>query len=96
MQTHFSNTLKSALVIGLLAANPVTNGYAQPKWPTVTNETRPWTRWWWLGSAVDAPGITQNLEAYRKAGLGGMEITPIYGIQGQEHRHIDFLTAPWM
>ena len=96
MNVHFSTALRSALLIGFLAANPVTNGYAQPKWPTVTNETRPWTRWWWLGSAVDAPGITQNLEAYRKAGLGGVEITPIYGIQGQEHRHIDFLTVPWM
>lgn len=96
MNVHFSTALRSALLIGFLAANPVTNGYAQPKWPAVTHETRPWTRWWWLGSAVDAPGITQNLEAYRKAGLGGVEITPIYGIQGKEHRHIDFLTAPWM
>jgi hypothetical protein len=96
MNVHFSTALRSALITGLLAANPITNGYAQPKWPVVTNETRPWTRWWWLGSAVDAPGITQNLEAYSKAGLGGVEITPIYGIQGQEHRHIDFLTAPWM
>ena len=87
---------KCGLMLAMSTAMASTNVHAQPKWPSVTNETRPWTRWWWLGSAVDPNGITQNLEAYRKAGLGGVEITPIYGIQGQEHRHIDFLTPSWM
>ena len=82
--------------MGLAFGYTITNVHAQPKWPAVKNETRPWTRWWWLGSAVDTPGITQNLEAYRKAGIGGVEITPIYGIQGQENRHIEFLTPAWM
>ena len=47
-------------------------------------EARPATRWWWLGSAVDATNLTYNLEEYAKAGLGGVEITPIYGVQGND------------
>ncbi|MBS1606386.1 MAG: hypothetical protein JST42_27255, partial [Bacteroidetes bacterium] len=42
-------------------------------WPAVTQTARPWTRWWWMGSAVDRAGLTWNLEQYKAAGLGGME-----------------------
>jgi hypothetical protein len=69
---------------------------AQPRWPAVTAETRPWTRWWWHGSAVDAKNLTANLESYRAAGLGGVEITPIYGVRGGEDRYIPFLSQEWM
>jgi alpha-L-rhamnosidase len=96
MKTDIRLLRKYGLLLAVSALSVSTNGYAQPKWPAVTSETRPWTRWWWLGSAVDPQGITQNLEAYRSVGLGGVEITPIYGIQGQEKRHIEFLTPEWM
>ena len=65
-------------------------------WPEVRRETRPWTRWWWPGSAVDAAGITRQLEQFSAAGLGGVEITPIYGALGAEDRYVDFLTPAWM
>ena len=53
-------------------------------WPATDSITKPWTRWWWLGSAVNEKGLEYNLEALRAAGIGGVEITPIYGIKGQE------------
>ena len=34
--------------------------YAQ-EWPAVRPEARPATRWWWLGSAVDATNLTYNM-----------------------------------
>ena len=68
----------------------------QPKWPSITSTTKPWTRWWWPGSAVNAKDITGNLEAYKAAGLGGVEITPIYGVAGKEKEFIDYLTPQWM
>ena len=40
--------------------------------PPVTAETKPWTRFWWMGSSVDAAGLRAALEAYREAGLGGV------------------------
>ena len=55
-----------------------------------------WTRWWWPGSAVDKENITRQLEEFARVGVGGVEITPIYGAQGYEERYIDFLTPQWV
>lgn len=71
---------------------PETPGY----WPAVTQTSKPWTRWWWLGSGVDHPNLTRELEAFAKAGIGGVEICPIYGAMGAEERFIDFLSPKWM
>jgi len=38
-------------------------------WPEATRECRPWTRWWWLGSAVDQTNLTRLLTQYQDAGL---------------------------
>lgn len=69
---------------------------AQLNWPSVTNVTKPWTRWWWEGSAVNKKDLTWNLEQYQKAGLGGVELTPIYGVYGHEKEFINFLSPQWM
>jgi hypothetical protein len=66
------------------------------QWPAPTHENRPWTRWWWLGSAVDKTNLTRLLTEYRDAGIGGVEICPIYGAKGYEDRFIDFLSPKWM
>jgi hypothetical protein len=65
-------------------------------WPVVTRESKPWTRWWWMGSAVDTVNINWMLEQYAEAGFGGMEITPIYGVMGMESRKIAFLSEGWL
>ncbi len=65
-------------------------------WPRVERDMRPWTRWWWLGSAVDKAGLTAELERYRRAGLGGVEITPIYGVRGEESLYHRFLSEGWL
>ena len=67
-----------------------------PSWPPVTSETRPWTRWWWMGSAVDESGLTAELEALRAAGAGGVEITPIYGVSGMEAAFVPYLSDRWV
>ena len=36
------------------------------------------------------------MEAYRQAGLGGLELTPIYGVAGYEDRFVPFLSPVWM
>lgn len=71
-------------------------GNAQIKWPAITQETKPWARWWWEGSAVDKKNLTVNMEDYKAAGLGGLEVTPIYGVYGYEKQFIDFLSPKWM
>ena len=61
-----------------------------------TDSARPGIRWWWLGSAVDTTNLTWNLEQFAKAGIGAVEITPIYGVQGNEKNDIDYLSPKWM
>ena len=68
----------------------------QRGWPPIAAETRPWTRWWWQGSAVDSRSITAQLEALAAAGIGGVEVTPIYGVRGAEARFISYLSPQWM
>ncbi|MCM1313555.1 MAG: glycosyl hydrolase family 2 [Bacteroides sp.] len=66
------------------------------QWITVEPEARPYTRWWWLGSAVDEQNLTYNLTEYAKAGIGGVEITPIYGVQENDKNDIPYLSPKWM
>jgi hypothetical protein len=65
-------------------------------WPDITRENRPWTRWWWPGNIVSPGDITANMEKYSEAGLGGLEITSIYGVRGHEDKFIDYLSPEWM
>jgi hypothetical protein len=65
-------------------------------WPAVTSEMKPWTRWWWQGSAVEPASLSEQLAALAQAGLGGVEITPIYGVRGTEDRFIPFLSDDWV
>jgi len=65
-------------------------------WAEITRESKPGTRWWWLGSDVDSLNLTYNLEALSKAGIGGVEITPIYGVKNREKYYIDYLSPRWM
>ncbi|MRX69433.1 alpha-L-rhamnosidase [Flavobacterium resistens] len=65
-------------------------------WPKSTNINQPWARWWWMGSAVDKPNLKKRLLDFHNAGIGGVEITPIYGVKGEENNFIDYLSPKWM
>ena len=65
-------------------------------WPTAKPEAKPGTRWWWLGSAVDEAGLQWNLNEYARAGIGAVEITPIYGVKGNDSHNIAYLSPEWM
>ncbi len=65
-------------------------------WYPIEPIHRPYVRWWWLGSAVDPEGLTCQLEEFAAKGFGGVEITPIYGVQGNEQNEVDYLSPRWM
>ena len=65
-------------------------------WPPITKFQRPWTYWWWMGSAVDETNLVRELTRYRDAGLGGVHIIPIYGAKGWEDRYVKYLSPRWM
>jgi hypothetical protein len=70
--------------------------WAQIKWPPTSMQTKPWTRWWWQGSAVDTVNLGDLMQKYKEAGLGGLEITPIYGVKGSEVKFVDYLSDQWV
>lgn len=65
-------------------------------WPQVETTMKPWTRWWWMGNAVDKDNLTRRMEEFADAGLGGVEITPIFGVRGTEDRFLKHLSPQWM
>src|SRR4051794_24139801 len=71
-------------------------GSQQKVWPTITSQMKPWTRWWWMGNAVDKNNLARRLSQMDSVGIGGVEITPIYGVKGYEASYIDFLSPKWM
>lgn len=83
-------------LLGLCTAASAVANSTTAEWPEVKTEAKPGTRWWWLGSAVDKANLTYTLETYAKAGIGAVEITPIYGVKGNEKNDIDFLSDRWM
>ncbi|WP_201986020.1 glycosyl hydrolase [Hymenobacter rubidus] len=88
--------MKRLLPSLFLATLGLTAQAQAPKWPAITQQTKPWTRWWWEGSAVNKADLTTVMTEYQKANLGGMEITTIYGVKGAESQFIDFLSPKWM
>ncbi len=90
--------IKRLSYAGLLVCLPLL-AFGQPSptdWYDITTVNKPFVRWWWHGSAVDPEGLTFNLEEFARQGLGGVEITPIYGVQGNEANDIDYLSDKWM
>jgi len=63
--------------------------------PAAFSTSKPWAYWWWPGSAVTEIGITHNLEAFSKAGFGGLHIIPIYGAKGYEAQFQPYLSPGW-
>ncbi len=96
MQLHkiFPVLLLGTLTFGIAKAQkPVKNTGG---WPVIEKQMKPWTRWWWMGNAVDEQNLSAVLQKYKDAGLGGVEITPIYGAKGYEKQYLDFLSPAWM
>ena len=53
---------------------------------------KPWTYWWWMGSAANRADITWQMERFAAKGLGGVHIIPIYGAKGFESKFVPFLS----
>ena len=86
----------TCLTVAPSASGAETGATAAVEWPAVTQSAKPWTRWWWHGSAVDKENLTRLLEEYHAAGLGGVEITCIYGVKGNEEHNLVFRSPEWV
>ncbi|MGC3992372.1 MAG: glycosyl hydrolase [Chthoniobacteraceae bacterium] len=89
-------TGKLPLLAALMLALNLPATAQSTEWPPVTEQTKPWTRWWWPGDEVNATDLQHEMQRYAAAGLGGVEITPIYGVKGHDAEAIPYLSPAWM
>ncbi len=73
------------LVVMALAAGPLAAAQAadpladlRTLWREPPADARPMMRWWWFGPAVEPAGLDRELQAMADAGLGGVEVQPVY------------------
>lgn len=88
--------MKRLLFLMLLASATAAAADSPEAWPEATQMSKPWTRWWWPGNAVDRESLSAQLRALADAGIGGVEITPIYGARGAEPREVEYLSPRWV
>ena len=87
-QIHFFYYTIFFLVINLLKGVDLTKASAKisgsddklfQAFKNPSSEAKPFTRWWWGGNVLNAQEIVRQLEAFKEAGLGGVEINPAGG-----------------
>ena len=69
---------------------------ATPAWPPPTREMRPWCYNWWMGNAIDAPGLEKQARELVEAGFGGFHGIPIYEVKDASHPPVDYLSDDWV
>ena len=95
------------LVAVLLAAVPLAAAQrADPLadlrrvWEQPSPDARPMMRWWWFGPAVTPDGLDRELQAMHDAGLGGVEVQPVYPLvpddRGRGLVNHPFVSTPFL
>jgi hypothetical protein len=63
-------------------------------------DARPIMRWWWFGPAVTKPELQTELETMQKAGIGGVEIQPVYPLMlndpAKDIRNLKYLSPDFL
>ena len=88
---EMKNYIKTIFSVFLLVLN-FSVFAQQPEWLAAPVYSGTWTRWWWMDNAVDTANIRRELNEMAYAGIRGVEITPIYGVKGEDERAIPFLS----
>lgn len=70
------------------AASELEQNFSRPP-----DSARPWVYWFWLNGNVTREGITADLEAMKRVGIGGVLIMEVD--QGAPVGPVDFMSDPW-
>ncbi len=71
-----------------LAADNLERGFLSPP-----DSARPWVYWFWLNGNITREGITTDLEAMKRVGIGGVLIMEVD--QGAPVGPVDFMGTQW-
>lgn len=72
----------------VVSADDLESGFVNPP-----DSARPWVYWFWLNGNITREGITADLEAMKRVGVGGVLIMEVD--QGVPVGPIDFMGDPW-
>jgi hypothetical protein len=73
-----------------LCADPLESGFANPP-----DSTKPWCYWYWISDNLSKPGITKDLEAMARVGIGEALIGNIYDLGNAPAGTTRVLTPEW-
>lgn len=105
---HLAIALMILMVVGipsqdLYAAGKATSGAGMPRTIGATDlaksfvsppaNARPWVYWFWLNGNITREGITADLEAMKRVGIGGVLIMEVD--QGAPVGPVDFMGDKW-
>jgi len=71
------------------ASSSLEKGFLHPP-----DSARPWVFWFWLNGNINSNAITADLEAMKRAGIGGVAIMDVD--QGAPKGPVEFGTAAWV
>src|SRR5512147_49778 len=101
MKTRGSFAAAAVVCVGLLLIGAFSVGRATAQAPGELEKgflrppdaARPWVYWFWLNGNITREGITADLEAMRRAGIGGVLIMEVD--QGAPVGPVDFMGPRW-
>ncbi len=70
------------------AADALEQGFKTPP-----DSAKPWVYWFWMNGNITKEGITADLEAMKRVGIGGAVMMSVSGLIPQGR--VDFLTEEW-
>ncbi|MCX7006196.1 MAG: glycosyl hydrolase [Kiritimatiellaeota bacterium] len=85
-----------AVVVALVAllggavANDLERGFAQPP-----HAAKPWVFWFWINGNISKEGITADLEALQRAGIGGLIWMEVSGMAWAPDGKVTGCTPEW-
>ncbi len=84
-----------AVIAGLVSVGGVAQGADRlaESFIKPPNEARPWAYWFWLNGNITKQGITSDLEAMKRVGIGGVLIMEVD--QGAPVGPVDFMGPAW-
>ena len=95
-EMHIRKLRRAVIAVALIlccsaasfAADSLAKGFQSPP-----DSARPWVYWFWLNGNITREGITADLEAMKRVGIGGVLIMEVD--QGAPLGPVDFMGAEW-
>ncbi len=89
----FCCVLLSVILMQCTTKDPDAHTVLAKNFQTPPPEARPWVYWFWLNGNISREGITADLEAMNRVGIGGVLIMEVD--QGAPVGPVDFMSDQW-